>query len=190
MSAPPEHAGGRRVAPAPVARGVSWPITSDVGPRPPRADAFAAFLTFLAGAAGLAQIFLSWSSTVTGVGLQDANGGITGWERYQAARAAGSLSVRDTVTAFSVVGTAMAGAALILLALAMLTPIDHRPLGTVTLVLSLVSLGGAGWWLVRGHHTFNQSIGDLFSAAGPGWYLFLVAGPVGIVGAAKAIATG
>lgn len=127
---------------------------------------------------------------MTGVGLKDTSGGITGWERYQAARAAGSLSVRDTVTAFSVVGTAMAGAALILLALGLLAPIDHRPLGVVALVSSLVALSSAGWWLARGHHTFNQSIGELFTAAGPGWYLFLVAGPIGMVGAAKAITTG
>lgn len=150
----------------------------------------AALLTILAGAAALVQLFLSWSSTVTGVGLQDSGGGITGWERYQAARAGAGLSMNDTVTAYSVVGTAMAGAALILLGLAMLMPVDHRPLGTTALLLAVLSLAAAAWWLIRGHHTFNQSVADLFTHAGPGWYLFLVAGPVGVVGAAKALSTG
>ncbi len=150
----------------------------------------AALLTILAGAAGLGQLLLSWSSTVTGVGLQAAGGGITGWQRYQAARAGGGLSIGDTVTAYSVVGTAMAGAALSLLGLAMLTPIDHRPLGTVALLLSVASLAGSAWWLVRGHHTFNQSVADLFTHAGPGWYLFLAAGPIGVIGSAKALSTG
>ncbi len=150
----------------------------------------AALLTAAAGGAGLAQLFLSWSSLVTGVGLQDANGGVTGWQRYQAARAGAALSLGDTITAYSVVGTALAGAALILLALAMLTPIDHRPLGAVALALSLAALAGDVWWLGHGHQTFNQSIADLFSHAGPGWYLFLAAGPVGILGSAKALSTG
>ncbi len=171
-------------------RGVAWPVRSDHGPRPPHADLAAALLTLIAGAAGVGQLFLSWSSTVTGVGLQDAGGGITGWERYQAARAGGGLSVGDTVTAYSVVGAAMAGAALVLLGLAMLVPVDHRPLGFVALLLAIVSLAAAGWWLVRGHHTFNQSIAELFTHAGPGWYLFLAAGPVGVLGSAKALSTG
>lgn len=188
MSAPREHRSSSR--PTGGAQGVSWPVKSDTGPRPPRADFVAALLTVLAGAAGLGQLFLSWSSTVTGVGLQDAGGGITGWDRYQAARAGGGLSVGDTVTAYSVVGGALAGAALLLLGLAMLTPVDHRPLGMVALLLAAVALAAAAWWLVRGHHTFNQTIEDLFAHAGPGWYLFLAAGPIGLLGSAKALATG
>lgn len=188
MSAPREHRG--TVRPLSGGRDVSWPVASDLGSRPPRADPVAALLMIVAGAAGLGQLFLSWSSTVTGVGLQDAGGGITGWERYQAARAGGGLSVGDTVTAYSVVGTAMAGAAMALLGLALLAPIDHRPLGTVALLTSVVALAAAAWWLVRGHHTFNQSMADLFDHAGPGWYLFLAAGPAGIVGSAKALSTG
>ncbi|SDP15806.1 hypothetical protein SAMN04515671_3070 [Nakamurella panacisegetis] len=172
------------------ASGVAWPVTSDHGFRPPRGDLLAALLTVVAGACGLGQLFLSWSSMVTGVGLQATGGGITGWERYQAARTGAALSTSDTVTAYSVIGVALAGAALLLLGLCLLTPIDHRPLGVVALLLSIACLAGAAWWPLHGYQTFNQSVSDLFSHAGLGWYLFLAAGPVGILGSAKAISTG
>lgn len=187
MSAPREHRDGSR---SPTEnQGVSWPVTSDTGVSAPRADFLAAIVTIIAGAAGLGQLLLSWSSTVTGVGLPDASGAITGWERFQAARAGGG-PISDTVTAYSVVGAAMAGAALLLLGTAMLLPVDHRPLGTVALLLAFASLAAAAWWLVAGHRTFNQSIADLFSHAGPGWYLFLAAGPLGVIGSVKALSTG
>jgi len=147
------------------------------------------FITMIAGAAGLGQLFLSWSSMITGVGLQDAHGGVTGWERFLAARTGASLSLSDSVTAYSVVGTALAGGALLMLGLAMFLPIDHRPLGAVALVLSVGMSACALWWLVRGHHTFNQSVADLFVHAGAGWYLFLVAGPIGILGSLRALST-
>ena len=127
---------------------------------------------------------------MTGVGLQDTDGRITGWERYQSAHTGAALSATDTLTAYSVLGSALAGAALILLALAMLAPIDHRPLGVAGLVLSLGALAAALWWLVGGHQTFNQSVAELFVHAGPGWYLFLLAGPLGMLGASKALSTG
>ncbi len=186
MSAPPEQRGG---APRPNGA-VAWPITTDRRPTGPRPDLLAALITVIAGALGVSQLFLSWTSIVSGVGLQDANGGVTGWERFLAARAGASLSVGDFATTYSVVGTALAGAALVLLGLAMFLPIDHRPLGAVALVLSIAATAGALWWLIRGHHTFNQTVGDLFAHAGPGWYLFLVAGPIGIVGSARALSRG
>ena len=170
--------------------GISWPVTSDQGPRPPRADVLAAALTVLAGAAGVLQLLLSWSSVVSGVGLRDTDGRITGWERYQSARAGAALSTGDTITAYSVLGTALAGAALVLLGLAMLAPIDHRPLAVVGLVVSLGALCADVWWLARGHNTFNQSVTDLFTHASAGWYLFLIAGPLGTVGSLKALSTG
>lgn len=188
MSAPREHHDSN-LSPTGNYR-VSWPVTSDTGARGPRSDFFAAFITIIGGAAGLGQLLLSWSSTVTGVGLQDPSGGITGWERYQAARTGAGLSLSDTVTAYSIVGTAIAGAALLLLGMAMLLPVDHRPLGTVALVLAVASLAAAVWWLVAGHRTFNQSVADLFNHAGPGWYFFLAAGPLGVIGSAKALSTG
>ena len=183
MSAPPEHRGAGPAA-------VAWPVRSDVGGRPPRADLLAAFITVVAGAAGVGQLLLSWSSMVSGVGLQDANGGVTGWERYLAARTAAALSTGDTITAISVVGAAFAGAALLLLGLAMLLPVDHRPLGLVALLLSVAALGGTLWWLIRGHRTFNQSVAELFTHAGPGWYLFIASGLIGLLGSIKALATG
>lgn len=165
-------------------------MTSDRGPRAPRGDVPAALITVLAGAAGVGQLFVSWSSIVTGVGLRDTDGRITGWERYQSARAGAALSTGDTITAYSVLGTALAGAALVLLGLALLAPIDHRPLAVVALVVSLGALTAAVWWLVRGHETFNQSVPDLFAHAAAGWYLFLIVGPLGTVGSAKALSTG
>lgn len=169
---------------------VEWPVASDRGPRPPHSDVMAAFVTVLAGAAGVIQLFVSWSSIVTGVGLRDTDGRITGWERYQSARAGSALSTGDTITAFSVLGTALAGAALVLLGLALLAPIDHRPLAVAGLVVSLGALTADIWWLVRGHDTFNLSVPELFTHASAGWYLFLIAGPLGIIGSLKALSTG
>lgn len=188
MSAPTGPRGGDPPKVSGPIRGTGWPVRSDPGRRSPQPDAFAAALTALAGAAAAGQLFLSWTSMVSGVGLQDADGGVTGWERFQAARTAATLSSGNGITAYSVVGTALAGGALLLLGLAMLLPIDHRPLASATLVLSLAALAAALWWLVQGFHTFNQSLPELFSHAGPGWYLFLLAGPVGVAGSLKALA--
>lgn len=187
MPAPTE----RRLQSGPLARpGIAWPVSSDRGPRPPRSDLLAALITVVAGAAGVVQLFISWSSIVSGVGLRDTDGRITGWERYQSARAGSALSTGDTITAYSVLGTALAGAALVLLGLAMLAPIDHRPLAVVGLLVSLGALTADVWWLTRGHDTFNQSVPDLFTHASAGWYLFLFAGPLGTVGSLKALSTG
>ncbi len=169
---------------------MSWPVKADQGPADPRPDVLAGLITVIAGAFGVGQLLLSWTSVVSGVGLQDANGGVTGWERFLAARTGASLSVGDFITAYAVVGTALAGAALLLLGLAMWLPIDHRPLGAVALALSIGATAAALWWLIRGHHTFNQTVADLFVHAGAGWYLFLVTGPIGIVGSVKALARG
>jgi len=169
---------------------MAWPVKGDMGLRAPRPDVLAAVLTMIAGAAGLGQLFLSWTSIVSGVGLQDAGGGVTGWERFLAARTGASLSVSDFITAYSVVGTALAGGALLLLGLAMFLPVDHRPLGAVALFLAAGMFVAALWWLIQGHSTFNQSVADLFVHAGLGWYLFLVAGPIGILGSIKALSTG
>ena len=188
MSGPPGQRGGPAWPSGPPP-GVAWPVTADRGSRTPKPAVLAGLITVVAGAAGLGQLLLSWSSVVSGVGLQDTNGGVTGWERFLAARTGASLSLTDSVTAYSVVGTALAGGALILLGLAMFLPIDHRPPGAVALVLSIGMLASTLWWLIRGHHTFNQSVPDLFVHAGPGWYLFLIAGPIGIVGSIKALST-
>lgn len=189
MSAPPEYRGGAaRPAGRPPAR-VRRSVGSDQGVRPPRTDVLAALVTVVGGSAGLAQLRLSWSSVVSGVGLVDSDG-VTGWERYLAARSGGVGSLGNTVTAYSVVSTALAGAALVLLGLAMLLPIDHRPLGVFALVISLGCLGATVWWLVRGHQTFNQSAVDLFRYAGVGWYLFVLAGPIGVLGSARALTAG
>ena len=126
MSAPPEQRGPARPGGGATA-GVSWPIKADQGPGAPRPDLLAGLITVIAGALGVGQLFLSWSSLVSGVGLHDATGGVTGWERFLAARTGASLSVGDFITAYSVVGTALVGAALILLGLAMFLLVQRRP---------------------------------------------------------------
>ncbi len=186
MSAPPEYRDRRPTSPAGSMQAASWPLRRQGSPAP-RPDLVAALVTVVAGGAGVGQLFLSWSSMITGVGLP---GGVTGWDRFLAARAGASLSVPDRITAYSVMATALGGAALILLGLAMTLPIDHRPLGAVSLALALAFLAGTLWWLARGHDTFNQSVADLFRYAEPGWYLFVAAGPIGVLGSAKALTTG
>ncbi|GGM11928.1 hypothetical protein [Nakamurella endophytica] len=153
----------------------------------PRADPLAAVVTVLGGVLGILQLLLSWTSVAPSVGLP-IEGGVTGWNVFRSAQAAASLSVSSAVSAYSVVGVGVAGGAVVLLGLALLTPVDHRPLGAVALLLSLGMVAAAVWWLARAHSLLGRSLGQVFSVAGPGWYLFLVAGLVGVGGAAKALA--
>ena len=91
---------------------------------------------------------------------------------------------------FSVLGVAVGGGALIVLGLTMMLPINHRPLGLAALLVSVLSILGACWMLIRARAIFDVGLFGLFAQAQLGWYLFLAAGFVGVLGAWKALATG
>lgn len=153
-----------------------------------RADPIAAAVCLVAGLFGGGQLLLSWTSVVFSVNLP-ADGGLTGWQVFRTARAGASLSITSAIGAYSVLGVGLVGGGLILLGLAMLTRVDHRPLGSAGLVLSLLAAAAAIWWLVQARNLTNRGLGEVFGDAAPGWYLFLLAGPVGIVGSMKALIT-
>jgi hypothetical protein len=49
---------------------------------------------------------------------------------------------------------------------------------------------GACWMLIRARAIFDVGLFGLFAQAQLGWYLFLAAGILGVVGSWKAISTG
>ena len=87
-------------------------------------------------------------------------------------------------------GAGVGGGALMLLGVAMMFPVNHRPLGLAGLLISVLSILGAGWMLIRTRAIFDVGLFGLFAQAQVGWYLFLAAGLVGLVGSWKAISTG
>jgi hypothetical protein len=151
----------------------------------------AAALLLIAGAIGIWQLLLPWRSAgvdVAGSGQPQASA--TGWQVYRLLHAVPDPSVDIRVATYSVLGVAVTGGAFILLGLAMMLPINHRPLGLAALLLSVLSISGACWLLVRSRTIFDVGLFGLFTQAQLGWYLFLAAGIVGIGGAWKALATG
>ena len=157
----------------------------------PRADPFAAAMLLVAGALGLWQLLLPWRSAgleIPEVGADKASA--TGWQVYRLLHAVPDPSVDIRVAMYAVLGVAVGGGALILLGLAMMLPINHRPLGLAALLISVLSILGGCWLLVRSKTVFDVGIFGLFSQAQLGWYLFLAAGIVGVFGSWKALATG
>ena len=67
---------------------------------------------------------------------------------------------------------------------------NHRPLGAAAMLVSVLSLIGVGWLLVRAQAIFDVGLSGLFAQAQIGWYLFLTAGLIGVIGSWKALATG
>ena len=172
-----------------VNQGVSGHLPIGRTPSAPRPDALAGLVTIVSGTAGLLQILLEWTSRVGTVGVADPDG-MTGWGMLQLLRGFAVASKAHAVAGYAVLGTAVIGGGLILLGQAMWAPINHRPLGFVGLALALAVLAGEVWWLARGGQFTGMSLGDLFAHAGPGWYLFLLAGPIGILGTVRAVAAG
>jgi len=157
--------------------------------RGPRADPVAAVILLLAGALGIWQLLLPWRA----ISL-DPNGSgavsTTGWQVYRVLRAVPDPNCDLRAAMFSVLGVAVGGGALIVLGLTMMLSINHRPLGFAALLVSVMSILGACWMLVRVRAIFNVGLFNLFTQAQLGWYLFLAAGFVGLIGSWKAIATG
>lgn len=148
-----------------------------------------AVLLALAGVGGVCSLLLSWSSIVFSVDLP-ADGPRTGWQIFRTARAGASFSATWAVGAYSVLAVGLIGGALLLFAAAVLAPIDHRPLAGAALALSLISMAGAAFWVLRVRSLTDHDLGAVFAHAGPGWYAFLTAGLLGVAGSIAVLARG
>jgi hypothetical protein len=146
-------------------------------------------MLLLAGALGIWQLLLPWRTiTVDPSGSGEVS--TTGWQVYRVLRAVPDPDGDLRAAMFSVLGVAVGGGALIILGLTMMLAINHRPLGLAALLVSVLSILGACWMLVRARAIFDVGLFNLFAQAQLGWYLFLAAGFLGLVGSWKAIATG
>lgn len=158
-----------------------WPVTSDPGPLTvTRADPLAAVLLVLAGLAAL----LSWVLELFPVG----SGGVadSGATVFSLATAHGPIS--SDITALCLVSVAVGGGALVLLGLAALLPINHRPFGVGALLVSLAVTGAAIWLLAKATDVLGSA--DLLSGSHPAWYLIATAAVLGLVGAVRAMVAG
>ena len=157
--------------------------------RTPRADPIAAVILLMAGAIGVWQLLLPWRTvTVDPSGTGEV--ATTGWQVYRMLRAVPDPDGNLLIATFAVLGVAVGGGALIVLGLTMMLPINHRPLGLAAMLLSLLSILGACWMLIRARDIFDVGLFSLFAQAELGWYLFLGAGLGGVLGSWKALATG
>jgi len=162
----------------------------------PRADVLGAVLLIIAGIAGVAQLFLPWRTVTVGpVGTAGTgaaagdDGAITGWQIYRLIRAVPGPGADLSVVMYTVLGAAVGGGALIMLGLAMVIPINHRPLGLAATLISSLLILGSCWMLVRARSIFDVGLSGLFDQAQIGWYLFLACGVLGLIGALKPLTT-
>ena len=173
-----------------------WPQRAGTGPstpapNPARADPVGATVLVIAGTAGVAQLFLPWRrAPVVGAAPAGDHGSTTGWQLYRVLRAIPDPGFELSAAMYAVLTIAVGGGALILLALALLLPIDHRPIGVATLMISGLSVLGGCWMLVRARSVFQVGVSGLFGQAQIGWYVFLAAGLIGVIGSLKALARG
>lgn len=170
--------------------GSGVPAGPPVGRRAPRADPIAAVLLLVAGGIGVWQLLLPWRTITVDPGSFTTDVSTTGWQVYRLLRAVPDPAADLRAATYSVLGVAVGGGALIVLGLAMMLAINHRPLGLAALLISMLSVVGAGWLLVRARAIFDVGLFGLFAQAQVGWYLFLGAGLLGILGSWKALATG
>lgn len=158
--------------------------------RPVRADPVSSVVLLIAGAAGIWQLFAPWLKV--GAGATGAGGPAnpSGWQVYRGLRLLAAPAPELSWATLAVLGCAVAGGALVVLGLAMLAPINHRPLGVAALLISLLSTAGALWVIVQARMVFDLGVFSLFGQAAVGVYLFLGSGLLGLVGAWKAMSTG
>lgn len=163
-----------------------WPVASDQAPHRyygPRADPIAFLLLLIAGACGVAQYVISGFP----VGQSQALGGtvVTGKQLLS------DLSAHDTstasVTRIALLVTTVGGGALLLLAITTLLPINHTPLGAVSLVISLAVVASSVWFLAQAARVLGSPASALWSTDHLGWYLTAAAALVGVVGSFKAL---
>ena len=154
-----------------------------VGPPGVRSDPLGGGLLIVAGLLGLVQVVLPWLAVGDGLA-----GTYSGWQWFQAGRDQ-SLDLARTVATYASPLVAIIGGSLVLLGLAALIPMDHRPIGAVAMLLSIVAALLAIWWVLA-TRTPRGGLGPLLEATRIGWYLFAATGVLGLIGSAKILASG
>lgn len=149
------------------------PAAARVGPPAPggvRADRAAAILLLVGGILGAAQIVLPWF------------GGNSGWHQYYNTAATGFV---DSVSSYAILVSLVAGIVMLASGAALLAmPAARRSTGKVARAAALAAIVCAAWWIALGPKSFS----DMFGGSSVGWYAFLLAGVVGIIGAGRALA--
>ncbi len=139
------------------------------GPSAPPAAVLAGILVLVGGLSAVAQLALPWSSTATG--------SVSGWGQYYDTAHHGAGEV---VAAYAILIGAIAGLVMLVAGVRMLMPnADHRSPRLAATIAALVAIVCAAWTLAVG-------AGPAAAHATFGWYLFLIAGLLGILGVALA----
>lgn len=140
-------------------------------------DGVAGLALIVAGAAGVAQFFLSWQSLP---GL----GGLAGRDFYDHASIAGQMGQSDArLGALAILAVLIGGGVLIALGFAVLAQLPGRTvLSWTALAVSVLMLGSACYYLVRG----DLRVAD----ASVGYFLFLGAGLLGAGASVATVVTG
>jgi hypothetical protein len=141
---------------------------------PPRNNVPAAVLLLIGGLAGVLQFFLPWidtfGQTVTGMDIADVAG---------AASTLGSSEA--TLVQIGIFAVLIGGALAVFAGVALFVPMhNRRVLGALSLVVSIAMVAGAIFWLSSG--TPNPD------STSVGYYLFLGAGGVALIGSIVALA--
>jgi len=152
----------------------------------PRADPIAAILLLIAGFCGLIQY------AVAGFPIghsQPVGGSVLSGKQLLATL---SVYTRDAtatanVTRIAILVTAVGGGALVVLGLCCLLPVNHRPFGTVALIISLASIAAVVWMLAQAEQVLGSPMSSLLSLDNPGWYLMAATAVVGLFGAVRAL---
>ena len=139
---------------------------------PARPNLFAGVLLVLGGLFGVLQSFLPWidsdfsNTHVNGMDIADLAG---------QASDLGAGASESTLIQIGVWTVLVGGALALLLGVLMFVPMrSHRPFGGVALVLSLLMVLGAVFWLTGGDPNPDST--------SVGYYFFLLAGVVALIG--------
>lgn len=146
-----------------------------------RPDFIAAIMLVLGGGAALIGVLLPW---MTGRQISSSTSGWTYVTLGLSSGAGGDTAQR--VSAYGVLGIAVAGGACLLLGLATLLPLTHQPLGAVALMLGFAVIGAVLWWTQENQRSAG-GFGALFDSLGPGWFVAAVGGPLILIGAIRAL---
>ncbi len=166
-----------------------WPVASDIAPRyydRPQADILAAFLLLIAGICGSAQWFIAGYP----VGQLQPVGGTISTGEQLLPYLDGSAEMSFIITRIAILTVTMGGGGLILLALATLLPINHRPLALASLLLAAGAAGAAIWMISKTSQVLGSSAQSLLSDGHFGWDLMVATAALGAIGSLKALVSG
>ncbi|AZI57688.1 hypothetical protein EH165_05500 [Nakamurella antarctica] len=167
---------------------MSWPVASDSAPRvydQPRPHGLAAVLLIIGGACGVTQWFIKGYP----VGQLQPVGGSS----YSGSALLANLQEYSGETAFAITRVALlivtiGGGGIVILALAMLLPVNHRPLGVAGLVLAAGAAVSAVWTISKASEVLGSAASSLLSSSDPGWYLMVATAVFGGLGSVAALA--